>query len=93
MSKKQSRTDRWNEAVTAVREAHSALGEAFSALRDLQGEFQEWRDSLPESGGSDATREKLEAICDLDLDTAVDDLDDVISECENVEVPLGFGRD
>lgn len=93
MAKQPSRSDRWSAAVNAEREAHSALDAAFTDLLDLQSEYEDWRDGLPESGGSDATREKLDAVCDLDLSTALEDVDSVIDECDSVELPQGFGRD
>ncbi len=65
---RRSRPQRWNEAVTA--------------LLQLQAEYQDWLDNLPEQGGSEATREALEAICEFDL-----------SELESITPPRGFGRD
>ena len=65
---RRSRPQRWKEAV--------------ETLVDLQAEYQEWLDNLPETGGSEATREALENICDIDL-----------SELEGAEPPKGFGRD
>lgn len=63
---RRSRGQRWQDAV--------------AELVELQGEYQGWLDALPE-GGSEATREALEAICSIDL-----------SDLE-VEPPRGFGRD
>lgn len=64
---KPSRVQRWQEAV--------------ETLRHLQGEYQEWFDSLPESLQDSTLAEKLQAVCDLDID----DLD--------IDLPRGFGRD
>lgn len=64
---RRSRAQRWADAV--------------ATLQELQEEYQAWLDSLPEAGGSEATREALEAICEVDL-TALE-----------VEPPRGFGRD
>ena len=55
---------------------------AGATLRELQGEYQAWLDNLPESLQDSALAEKLQAICDLDLDAL-----------EDVDLPLGFGRD
>jgi hypothetical protein len=55
--------------------------EAVETLRQLQAEYQEWLDNLPEALQDAPVAEKLEAICALDLD----ELD--------VELPRGFGRD
>lgn len=67
-AKSTSRVSRWEDAV----------GE----LVELQQEFQEWRENLPENLAASMLAEKLDAICDVDL-----------SELEAVEVPMGFGRD
>lgn len=49
---------------------------------ELQAEYQDWLDSLPENLRDGATAEALAAVCALDL-----------SEMERVEPPRGFGRD
>ena len=49
---------------------------------DLQEQYREWRDALPQSLAGSATAELLEQVCDLDL-----------SVLEAVELPRGFGRD
>ncbi|MDE0355347.1 MAG: hypothetical protein OXK20_06775 [Deltaproteobacteria bacterium] len=54
---------------------------ALDELRTLQGEYEAWRDQLPESLAESKTAELLEGVLDVDLD-AVD-----------VELPRGFGRD
>lgn len=80
--KKESRSKRWARASSVARDA-------VSELLDIQSEFEEWRDSLPENLQQSAVGEKLETICDLDIQGAMDTLD----EAENTDVPLGFGRD
>lgn len=62
-----SRVQRWADAV--------------EELCELQSAYQEWLDNLPENLQDSVVAEKLEAVCDLDLD----ELD--------IELPLGFGRD
>lgn len=64
---KPSRVQRWQEAV--------------ETLRELQTEYQEWLDNLPESLQDSTLAEKLQTVCDLDID----ELD--------VDLPKGFGRD
>jgi hypothetical protein len=64
---RRSRPQRWAEAV--------------ETLRELQSAYQVWLDNLPESLQDSALAEKLEAICELDLDPL------------DVDVPRGFGRD
>jgi hypothetical protein len=65
---RRSRPQRWAEAV--------------ATLRALQEEYQCWLDNLPENLQDSPLAEKLQAICDLDLE-----------DLESVDVPLGFGRD
>jgi len=56
--------------------------DAVATLRALQKEYQAWLDNLPESLQDSALADKLQAVCELDLDAM-----------EDVELPLGFGRD
>jgi len=56
--------------------------DAVAELLELQFSYQAWRDALPENLVDSATADALRTICDLDL-----------SELENAEPPLGFGRD
>lgn len=55
-------------------------------------EYQDWLDSLPENLQSGSLAEKLEAVCDLDLDT-LSDIQEAIQGAEDIDLPLGFGRD
>jgi hypothetical protein len=80
--KKQSRTNRWMEAAS---KAVSALEE----LVELQEEYSEWFDNMNENLQNGATGEKLQALIDLDLSSALD----TAQEAEGAELPLGFGRD
>jgi hypothetical protein len=64
---RRSRPQRWAEAV--------------ETLRELQRVYQEWLDNLPDSLQDSALAEKLEALCELDLEQL------------DVDVPRGFGRD
>ena len=54
---------------------------ALAELRQLQAEYQAWRDGLPESLADSRTAELLEGVYDVDLDAL------------DVELPRGFGRD
>ena len=65
---RRSRPQQWRDAV--------------AELVRLQGEYQDWLDTLPESLADSATAEALRAICELDL-----------AELESIEPPKGFGRD
>lgn len=77
-----SRADRWADACGTAREG-------LDELASLKEEYEEWRDNLPENLQQSALGEKLQAVCDLDLDSAVS----MIDEAEGMDLPLGFGRD
>lgn len=80
--KPESRATRWSRLAA---EASSALEE----LVDIKGEFEGWKDGLPENLANSSLGEKLSTICDIDLDSALS----AAQEAEGAEVPLGFGRD
>jgi len=80
--KRPSRSQRWGEA------AGDAIG-ALETLVELQGEFEEWKDNLPEGLQQSAMGEKLEAVCEIDLQGALD----AVQEADGADLPLGFGRD
>jgi hypothetical protein len=50
-------------------------------LRELQEEYQEWRDNLPETLQSTALADNLDEVCSLDLEQL------------DLDLPRGFGRD
>lgn len=77
-----SRADRWGEACSNARNG-------LEDLVALKEEYEEWKDNLPENLQQSPVAEKLEAVCDLDFDSAIE----VIDEAEGVDLPLGFGRD
>lgn len=77
-----SRPERWQEAVQLVRTG-------LEHLIELQSEYQEWLDNLPENLQDSPTAEKLGEITELDIESLVDSLD----EAAFVELPKGFGRD
>ena len=81
-AKTPTRADRWAEAV----------GVALTAIQnllDIQYEYQDWYDKLPENLQSSPTGERLESVCDLDIDGAFGTLE----EADGVDLPRGFGRD
>jgi hypothetical protein len=80
--KKQTRTQRWSEAVSQAQEG-------LATLQEMMEDFQEWYDNMPENLQSSATGELLQEIIRLDIDGAVNTVD----EAEAVQIPLGFGRD
>src|SRR5262249_40028894 len=102
--KAESRTARWDLAVTnaqaaleAVEAALSDFDSALDELREVHAEYEEWRDNLPESLSSSPTGEMLEALCEIDLsvevhDTAYSELETLVEACAEAELPRGFGR-
>ena len=83
MTKKQkSRVQRWAEAAVKAQEG-------LTELQSIKEEFEEWKENLPENLQGSALGEKLEAVCDLDIDYAVS----IAEEAEAADLPLGFGRD
>jgi hypothetical protein len=64
----QSRAQRWYAAV--------------GVLQELQAEYQQWLDKLPDAFRESPLAEKLEEVCRLDLQAF-----------EDVELPRGWGRD
>jgi len=65
---RRSKIRRWNDAVTV--------------LTDLQAEYGDWLQALPDNQQESAIAEALQAIVELDL-----------SELQAIEPPRGFGRD
>ena len=65
---RRSRIQRWNDTIAAAVE--------------LQAEYADWLDALPDNQQDSALAEALRAIVELDL-----------SELEAIEPPRGFGRD
>lgn len=103
-TKSKSRSKRWEEACQAVRErleaakeAHGELASAFSDLRDIQQEFEDWKDNMSDNLQSTPVYEKLETVCNIDLDWDeegdLSDAESSLDEAENADLPLGFGRD
>lgn len=79
---KQSRPKRWQAAATKA-------AEALEELVDIQNEYEEWYEGMPENLQQSGTGEMLEEIINLDLESAKDSVD----EAEATELPRGFGRD
>jgi hypothetical protein len=50
-------------------------------LRELQEDYQEWLDHLPDNLQSTALAEQLDEVCSLDLEPL------------DLDLPRGFGRD
>ncbi len=77
-----SRPKRWAKAVKA---AQAAVAD----LLELQEEYENWLSGLPEGLDESPTAEKLEAVCWLE----VAEIENLLQECEDAELPRGFGRD
>jgi hypothetical protein len=91
-----SRTKRWQHAVAEALKASANLEEMLQELVDLQAEYEEWFEGMPENLQSSPAGEKLQAIMDLDINGAYEyasSISDIVSECDTAELPLGFGRD
>ena len=82
MVRQPSRAARW--AAAAQRAA-----EALEELQDLQSGYEGWRDGMPENLQGSMTYEKLDAVCNIDLSSAIE----VASEAMEADLPRGFGRD
>jgi hypothetical protein len=105
--KRQSRADRWQEAagnalsaIQAIESQVSDFETAVSELRSVQEEYEGWKDALPENLSSSPLGERLQEVCDLDIEDianslreAVDEAQGKIEEAESMELPQGWGRD
>jgi hypothetical protein len=104
MAKKRSRPEQWADACQDARghleEAQNALAkvaDAFGTLKSLQEEYEGWRDGMSENLQGSPTYEKLEAVCELDLDMSEEscpnEIAEMLDEAEGIELPRGWGRD
>jgi hypothetical protein len=100
VNQRNSRSQRWVEACELATSTRKQMEQALQQLVDIQQEYQDWRDVLPENLESSATAEKLDAkldkVLDLDLQSALDscvDLDDVLTTAADMDLPRGFGKD
>jgi hypothetical protein len=91
-----SRPVRWQLACSRAILLAGELEEALSDLVDLQSEYEEWADNLPDGLRDSPVAEKLEAVVSLDLEGACSsaaEIQGIANEAEDVELPRGFGRD
>jgi hypothetical protein len=82
MARQLSRPKRWEDAASR---AVAALEE----LVEIQAEYQDWYDSMPEGLQTSVTGEMLSEITYHDHDGA----QDTATEAEGIGLPQGFGRD
>ena len=80
--RRKSRPARWADAV-------SRAVEALEELQDLQAEYQEWFDGLPDNLQDTPVAEKLAGVTETDIESALE----VVREAEDADLPMGFGRD
>lgn len=80
--KQRSRAERWADACA---KAQDGLQE----LEELRTEYEDWQSNLPENLSSSALADKLSAVVDLDVQSAID----MVDEASGADLPLGFGRD
>lgn len=91
-----SRAKRWAGACAKAAQALDAAAAALAELREVQEEYEGWRDNMPEGLQGSPTGEKLEAVCDLDIEgqvSAVEEAKGVVEEAEATDLPLGWGKD
>lgn len=86
MAKKQTRQQRLADAAEKLR------GE-LEEVTLLKDELEQWRDGMEGTNlENSATYEKLNEAID-ELDSQIQAVEDAAEAIENLEVPLGFGRD
>jgi hypothetical protein len=103
----QSRPVRWseasNQALVALEAMSQQLGYLEGALGDLRGiqeEYEENRDNMPENLTNSPYGEKLNAVCDLQIEdiaeavrNAIEEAQDRVGEANEIDLPRGFGKD
>lgn len=82
----------WASAVEKAQASIEELRSALDELESLRNEYEEWQGNLPDNLQSGPLAEKLDAVVGLDFDV-LGDVDQVISEAEEMDLPQGFGRD
>ena len=80
--KRRSRAVQWQNAAS---DAQQGIEE----LMELQADFEAWRDGMPDQLQTGPTFDKLEEVCNLDLQGALD----AVTEAADVDLPMGFGQD
>ncbi len=82
MAKQPTRPERWAEALDMAKQG-------VNELLELQAEYQDWQDNLPESFDMEPVGERLESVVGLDLKGAAA----ILKQAGEINLPLGFGRD
>lgn len=103
-TKTASRADRWNDAVEEAKNKLADLADAFegvvnalSDLKDIQQEYADWYDNMPDALTNSPTGEKLAALLEIELEldssASVEELQEAVDNAEGADLPLGWGRD
>jgi len=71
----------WLTAASFCRSRPQQWRDAVAELLELQADYQQWLDGLPESLPNGTTADALRTVCELDVATL------------EVDLPRGFGRD
>ncbi len=82
MARRLSRPERWENAARIAAEAPQELV-------DLQSEYQEWLDNLPLTLHESPAGQKLQEVCGLQLEEALN----TVSDASGLDLPRGFGQD
>lgn len=75
------------------------LDDALTEFRDLKGEYEEWKEGLPENLQEGPTAELLDNLIELadnqcdEWETCRDAIESAIEELGAADLPRGFGRD
>lgn len=80
MKTKGSRAERWNSAVKKAGRTLEEFGTALEELKEIQEEYDQWYEALPENLASSLTGVLLEAITSCDLDGGFGALQEMICE-------------
>ena len=103
ISEAQESIEKVREAVEAVQEKYAEVLMHVQEVCEVQAEYADWLDNMPEGLSNGPTGEKLMEIVNvffdgfdeiaLDFDSVLSEIDDRLAEAEQVDFPLGFGRD
>ena len=77
-----SRPKRWS---IAAQDAEAAL----NALREIQAEYSDWYENLPDNLQQSPVGEKLEEVVNIDIEGALS----ITEEAADADLPRGCGRD
>ena len=75
-----SRPKRWS---IAAQDAQAAL----NALREVQEEYSDWYENLPDNLQQSPVGEKLEEVANIDIEGALS----IIEEAADADLPRGYG--